>query len=110
MESDGTELEQVVHTYLAKRVWCTKFQSSLLNNYFRLSGFQSSLLPIHFRYVFEQRTSTGSEAFSLFICLDANKFALLSFFPLIKTIYPRVSTKPLTNDAKSPLPLKNAVA
>ena len=50
-------------------------------------------------------TSTGSEAFSLFICLDANKFVLLSFFSLIKTIYPRVSTKPLPSDAKSPLPV-----
>ena len=55
--------------------------------------------------VFEQCTSTGSEAISLFICLDANKFVLLSFFSLIKTIYPRVSTKPLPNDAKSPLPV-----
>ena len=55
--------------------------------------------------VFERRTSTGSEAFSLFICLDANKFVLLSFFSLLKTIYPRVSTKPLPNDAKSPLPV-----
>ena len=55
--------------------------------------------------VFERRTSTGSEAFSLLICLDANKFVLLSFFSLIKTIYPRVSTKPLPNDAKSPLPV-----
>ena len=55
--------------------------------------------------VFERRTSTGSEAFSLFICLDANKLVLLSFFSLLKTIYPRVSTKPLLNDAKSPLPV-----
>ena len=54
---------------------------------------------------FERRTSTGSEAFSLFICLDANKLVLLSFFSLLKTIYPRVSTKPLPNDAKSPLPV-----
>ena len=45
--------------------------------------------------------STGSEAFSL----EANKFVLLSFFSLIKTIYPRVSTKPLPNDARSPLPV-----
>ena len=50
-------------------------------------------------------TSTGSEAFSLFICLDANKFVLLSFFSLIKTIYPRVWTKPLPSDSKSPLPV-----
>ena len=55
--------------------------------------------------VFERRTSTGSEALSLFICLDANKLVLLSFFSLLKTIYPRVSTKPLPNDAKSPLPV-----
>ena len=55
--------------------------------------------------VFERRTSTGSEAFSLFICLGANKFVLLSVFSLIKTIYQRVSTKPLPNDAKSPLPV-----
>ena len=55
--------------------------------------------------VFERRTSTGSEAFSLFICLDANKLVLLSFFSLLKTIYPRVSTKPLPNDAKSLLPV-----
>ena len=52
---------------------------------------------------FDQRPSTGSEAFFLFICLDANKFVLLSFFSLIKTSYPRVSTKPLANYAKSPL-------
>ena len=44
--------------------------------------------------VFERRTSTGSEPFSLFICLDANKLVLLSFFSLLKTIYLRVSTKP----------------
>ena len=55
--------------------------------------------------IFERRTSTGSEAFSLFICLDANKLVLLSFFSLLKTIYPRVWTKPLPNDAKSPLPV-----
>ena len=50
--------------------------------------------------ILEQHTSTGGEAYSLFICLDANKFVLLSFSSL-KTIYPRVSTKPLPNDAKS---------
>ena len=53
--------------------------------------------------IFERHMSTGSEAFSL--CLDANKLVLLSFFSLLKTIYPRVWTKPLPNDAKSPLPV-----
>ena len=55
--------------------------------------------------VFERHMSTGTEAFSLFICLDANKFVLLNFFFLIKTIYPKVSTKTLPNDAKIPLPV-----
>ena len=64
-----------------------------------------SLLGTLSKDVFERRTSTGSEAFSLFICLDANKLVLLSFFSLLKTIYPRVSTKPLPSDAKSPLPV-----
>ena len=50
--------------------------------------------------VFEQRTSTGSEAY-LSICLDTNKFV----FSLIKMIFSRVWTKPLPNDAKSPLPV-----
>ena len=50
--------------------------------------------------------STGSEVFCLLkICLDSSKFVLLSFFSLIKPIRPRVSTKPLPNDAKSPLPV-----
>ena len=34
--------------------------------------------------VFEPRTSTGSEAFSLSVCFDATKFVLLSFFTLIE--------------------------
>ena len=55
--------------------------------------------------VFEGRTSTGSEPFSLFICLDANKFVLLSFYSLMKRIYPRVSNEPLPNNAKGPLPV-----
>ena len=55
--------------------------------------------------VFERHTSTGSEVFSLTICLEAKKFILISFFSLIRTIYPRVSTKTPPNDAKSPLPV-----
>ena len=57
------------------------------------------------RDVFERPTSTGSELFSLLVCLDANKFVLLSLFSPLKTIYSRVSTKPLPNDAKSSLPV-----
>ena len=50
--------------------------------------------------------STGSEAFSLFICLDANKFVLLSFFTIIETIYPKIGAKSLYKNAQSPLPVK----
>ena len=39
----------IVAARLAERVWCTQFQSSLRVIYFRLSGFQYSLLPIYFR-------------------------------------------------------------
>ena len=35
------------HRVGAERVWCTKFQSSLLNFYLCLKGVQSSLLLIH---------------------------------------------------------------
>ena len=40
----------IVLERLAERDWWTKSQSSLLNIYFRLSGFQSLLLLIHFRH------------------------------------------------------------
>ena len=44
----------------------------------------------------------GKWGFLLFICLDAIKCSSLTFFfSLLKTIYPRVLTKPLPNDAKS---------
>ena len=36
---------------------------------------------------------------------NANKLSLLTFFSLSKTIYPRVLTKPLPNDAKRSLPV-----
>ena len=36
--------------------------------------------------VFERRTSTGSEAFSLLTCLDDIKFVFLSFFTVIEAI------------------------
>ena len=68
-------------------------------------GVSHVLLRTLSKDVFERRTLTGSEAFSLFICLDANKFVLLSFFSLITTIYLRVSTEPLPNDAITPLPV-----
>ena len=52
--------------------------------------------------VFEGRTSTGSEPFSLFICRDATKFVLLSFFTLIETIWRK--RKPMPMNEKGLLP------
>ena len=44
-----TQLTCILPARLAERVWFTKFQSSLLNVYFRLSRFQSLLLLIYFQ-------------------------------------------------------------
>ena len=56
--------------------------------------------------VFEQRTSTGSEAISLLIYLNATKCALLSVFTLIKTIPLKIKKKKqLFKNAKSLLPV-----
>ena len=53
--------------------------------------------------VFEQLTSTGSEPFSLLICLDATKCALLSIFTLTETNYQKIGEKLLPSNAKRPL-------
>ena len=51
--------------------------------------------------VFKQRTSTGREAFSLSLCLDAyNKFVLLNFFTLIETICPKIWLQSLPMNGK----------
>ena len=55
--------------------------------------------------VFERRTSTGSELFSLLIRLHATKFVLLSVFTLIETIWPIICSKSLPRSAKSQLPV-----
>ena len=51
-----------------------------------MSSFNGVPIGILSKDVFERRTSTGSEDFSLLICLDDIKFVLLSFFTLIETI------------------------
>ena len=56
VNSNGTKLEQVVHTHRTScrgsrpRGRWTKSQSSILNIYFRLRGFQSLFPLLHFRY------------------------------------------------------------
>ena len=55
--------------------------------------------------VFQRRTSTESEPFSLLICLDATKFLWLSVFTLIETICPRICSKSQPKSAKTPLPV-----
>ena len=43
---------------------------------------------------FEWFMSTESKGISVFMCLEANKFVFLSFFSLIKTIYPTSGWRP----------------
>ena len=54
--------------------------------------------------VFERRTSTGREPFSLFKCLDDAKSVLLSDFTLTETMCPKICSKSWLKIAKSSLP------
>ena len=53
--------------------------------------------------VFEQRTSTGSEPFSLLIGLDATIFVLPSVLILIETICSKICSKSRLKNPESPL-------
>ena len=55
--------------------------------------------------VFERRTSTGSEVFSLLICFDTTKFVLLRVSTIIETVCPKVCSKSQLKSAKSLLPV-----
>ena len=55
--------------------------------------------------VFERHTSTGSEAFSFIIRLDATKYVLLSVFTLIETIWQNTGAIPLPMNEKGSLPV-----
>ena len=54
---------------------------------------------------FERRKSTGSKVFFIVKCLDVTKLVLLSAFNLLETISPKIWTKPLPKNEKSPLPV-----
>ena len=70
--------------------WCSPCRSR--------SSFVGSLLESWSNDLFERRTST--------VCLDASKFALLSVFMLIETIYQKKLGKTTAHyNAKSPLPV-----
>ena len=64
--------------------------------------------------VFERRTSTGSEVFSLLTCLDDIKFVFLSFFTVIEAIWLKICAKPPSKNQKTTsgwrASLKNVVA
>ena len=55
--------------------------------------------------VFERRTSTGSEVFSLLTCLDDIKFVFLSFFTTIEAIWLKICAKPPSKNEKRSLPV-----
>ena len=53
--------------------------------------------------VFQRRTSTGSEPFSILNCLDASKFVLLRVFTLVELICSKSCLNSRLKSAKSPL-------
>ena len=55
--------------------------------------------------VFERRTATGNETFSLFIRLSATTFVILSVSTLIETIYLKIRSHPMPKTEKRPLPV-----
>ena len=55
--------------------------------------------------VFERRTLTGSEPFSLSTSLEATKLALLRVSTLVETICPNICSKSRFKSSKSPLPV-----
>ena len=55
--------------------------------------------------VFERPTATGNETFSLFTCLGATIFVILSVFTLMETIYLKIRAHPLLKNEKRPLPV-----
>ena len=55
--------------------------------------------------VFERRTATGNETFSLFTRLGASTFEILSVFTLTETIYVKMRANPLPKNEKRPLPV-----
>lgn len=55
--------------------------------------------------VFERRTLTGSEPFSLSKSLEATKLALLRVSTLVETICPNICSKSRFKSSKSPLPV-----
>ena len=73
-------------------VVCFLNQISLTNTILsfvpRLYGFQQQLKGLC--HEDNQGTSSGSQVFSLLICLGAAKFEMLSVFTLIETICPRI--------------------
>ena len=55
--------------------------------------------------VFERRTSTGSDPFSLLVSPDATVFILPSVLILIETICPKICSKSRLKSAKRPIPV-----
>ena len=55
--------------------------------------------------VFERRTATGNETFSLFTRLSATTFVILSVVTRIETIYLKIRAPPLPKNEKRPLPV-----
>ena len=75
-----------------------------------LAGFKKSVVSEHSvgslsTRVFETRTATGSELFSLLSCLHTTAFALLSIFSPLEMLGIKIWETPLSRHAKFRLPV-----
>ena len=72
-------------------------------------SFRQELVVIIFgslsKGVFERRTATGNETFSLFTRLGATTFVIPSVVTRIETIYLKIKVHPLPKNEKRPLPV-----
>ena len=89
-------------TFANSQLYCMIFRHAGL---FILSRRESKILGSLSKGVFERRTATGNETFSLFTRLGATIFVILSVFTLIEKIYLKIRAHPLLKNEKRLLPV-----
>ena len=70
-----------------------------------MTGVRQLLIGSLSMHVFETRTATGSERFSLLTCLHTTAFALPSIFSPLEMLGIKIWKTPLSWHAKCPLPV-----
>ena len=92
-------------TRLSQRATCCHWGTRLNTGNMRTSLSSRKILGSLSKGVFERRTVTGNETFSLFTHLGATVFVVLSVFTGIEAIYLKIRAHPLPKNEKRPLPV-----